>query len=180
MTQLFKLNDELEQKVFDTFSFSTMLTGLEMTIFYQNANEAYPLGDALYILNRDPMAGVLLPETFRESFPEIHSQFTRPGVFEFYLNVLRKIWGETANIEFVIPAPGKLNINIEALTLELLTFTARKIENNTYIFEDIETQAGETLVFQGTQGIKDQREANALVREIAPQGIFTQINLEIV
>lgn len=180
MTQFFKSNDELEQKVYSAFSPSTDAMGDELDDFYDSANETYPLGDALYILERDPMAGVILPETFRESFPEIHDQFTRPGVFEFYLNVLSKIWGETADIEFSVPAPGKLNINIEALTLELLTFSARKIEDNTYIFEDILTQSGDTLVFQGTQGIKDQREADALIREIAPQGIYTQVILEVI
>src|SRR5690606_18796015 len=118
-------------------------------------------------------------ETYRTAFPQIHELFTRPATFEFYLDVLRAVWGDTADITFTVPEPGQLVISIESLTLELQDFLARRIEDNTYIYETITTQEGDTILFQGTQGIKEQREADALINEISAQGVYTTIVLTI-
>lgn len=179
--QPFKENDETEAKVKNAALTALENRGDEIDDFFNDAFTAYPLGDVLYILERDPMAGVILEETYRVSFPEIHELFTRPATFEFYLDVLRSVWGDDADITFTIPEPGKLQIGISSLELELQTFLAREIVSDSYVYSEMtETLTGDTLIFQGTQGIKDQREADALINELSARGIFTTINLTIV
>lgn len=177
--QAFKDNDELEAKFKSTALPTLEAIGDELDNFFSGAHEAYPLGDVLYTLSRDPMVGVILEETFRESFTAIHNLFTRPGTFEFYLEVLKTIWGDSADITFTVPAPGKLIITIEALDLELQTFLAREIVDNMYVYHTVVDHDGDTIVFQGTQGIKTQQEANILIYELAPAGVYTEIDLTI-
>jgi len=177
--QRFKRNDETEEKILNAGVTILEELASHRQDFWNGAFTALPLGDVLYGLERDPLVGVILPETYRESYPAIHELFTRPSTFEFYLDVLKSVWGENATIEFVIPGPGRLDINIVALEVELQAFLARRIENNMYFFDEVETQDGETILFQGTLGIKTQREADALINEISAHGVITKINLTI-
>lgn len=176
--QYFKANDDLEKKVASCFLPMLLLVDGVRDDFFEGAYNAYPLGDVLANTG-DPIAQVMPIEVFRASFPEIHMLFTRPGTFEFYLTVFRKIWGEDVEVTFTVPAPGKLLIDIVALTAAYNLAMARRIVDNAYVRDEIIDQDGDNLIFLGTQGLQTQRQAENIIRELAPAGLWTEITLSI-
>lgn len=177
MTQKFKLNDELEARVASVFDPILTSLGLERVNFYEGAFTAQPLGEVLLNLKRDPMVGVISDEVYVEAFSAIHELFTRPGTFEFYLQLFRKIWGDNVDVEFTVPDPGVLEINIEAVEAISYRFIARRIVDNAYVYEPVIDDEGDNIVFQGTIGLKTQDEVDLLMKEISPANIFTTATL---
>lgn len=180
MLQPFKINDAKEKKVTDAFLSLLNLISAETDNFYSGAYESAPLGDVLFELNRSPMAGVIDKDTFRKSFFALHNIFTRPGTFEFYMDVFRAVWGVDVVVDFTIPAAGKLEIEIDALSAQLDDFLARTIVDNEYVYDEvIETDTGDNIAFQGNQGLKTQDQAEKLIFELYPAGVYTTITLTI-
>ncbi len=177
--QAFKENDLTEAKI--TACFAPLLDEIDLSRdqFNDGAYECFKLGEVLLALDRSPAVGVVSDDVFIQSFFAIHEFFTRPGTFEFYLDIFKNIWGEDVEIEFTVPAPGKLLINIEALDSVPALAIAREIVADVYVNSDIVDHDGDNLIFQTTQGIKTQREADALVRELNPAGIWVDVTLTI-
>lgn len=181
--QYFKATDEEERRVVSIFEpVISLLTGDKKEMF-DGAYEAYPLGDALWNAEASPMVGVVTPAVFRISYFAFHELFTSPATFEFYLDVFRAVWGENVEVEFVVPSPGHLQINITALDTQPEYFNTREIVNNQYVYSRVIAQGGSYdgfyLMFQGSRGIKSQQEADALIKELHPVGVYTEINLQI-
>ena len=177
--QAFKETDEIEKKVRDILLPLLTVTSNEKTEMYNGAYTAYPLGDVLYDLMRSPLARNMSKESFRTSFFAIHELFTRPGTFEFYMDVFRAVFGDDVDVEFTVPAPGKLLINVEALDIVNDLFMARSIVDNQYVQDEVIDEVGDNIVFQGTQGLKTQREVEALIYELYPAGLWVQTTLVI-
>lgn len=175
--QAFKETDEKEAKVAATFTPLLDLLSSDRDTMYDEAFSAYPLGDIFVALNNSPLARAIPADAFRKSFFAIFDLFTRPGTFEFYLTVFRAIFGEEVEVTFSVPAPGKLNINIESLNELLETFSARSIVDDAYIYDDVIDHDGDFIAFQGSQGIKTQAELDALMKELQPAGIFVTATL---
>jgi hypothetical protein len=180
MLEPFKLSDLKEKKVNDAFLALLDVVSTETDAFYAGAYESFPLGDVLYDLDRSPMAGVIDKDTFRKSFFALHNIFTRPGTFEFYMDVFRAVWGQDVDVTFTVPAAGKLEIEIDALSAQLDDFIAREIVDNQYVYDEvIETDSGDNIAFQGNQGLKTQDQAEKLIFELYPAGVYTTITLTI-
>lgn len=178
MTQRFKENDVTEPIVTNLFLSVLEELGADRDTFFDNAFLSYLLGDVLFDLNRDPLADVITREVFRASFPAIHDLFTRPGTFEFYLDVFRSVFTADTDIEFTIPGPGQLVIDVSAVTLEQFPILARRIVDDVYIYDNLVTSdTNENIVAQGISGIKTQSEMDGLAAEISAYGIFTTVNL---
>lgn len=175
--QRFKENDETEAKVIATAMPTLEALGADHDAFWEGAYSCYIFGEVLYDLGRDPMSGVIPREVYRQSFPAIHQLFSRPGTFEFYLTVFRSIWGEDVEIEFVIPSPGLLNINVAALGIGTFQFLAREIVDDLYVFSSMVDHSGDNIMFQDTMGIKTQAEIDALISELSPYGIIVDATL---
>lgn len=152
--------------------------GVDHDTFFDEAFASYLLGDVLWNLDRDPLVGVVTKEVFRSSFPAIHELFTRPGTFEFYLSVFRKIFSADVDIEFEIPGPGQLVINVSAITYENFGILTREIVDDVYVYSNLVTSdLNEPIVGQGVVGIKTQAEMEGLISEISAYGVYTEINL---
>jgi hypothetical protein len=175
--QPFKGNDVTEQKMR-----AALVPVAEELVearddFYNGAYECYKLGDVLYDTNRHPMVGVISKETFREIFPQINQAFKRPGIFEYYLDLLRAIYGEDVVVNFEIPAPGVLYINIQGLVVTNYNFVAREISGGEYFYSPVVDHDGDNILFQHTDGLKTQSEIDSIMKEISPQGIYVKANL---
>lgn len=175
--QRFKESDDLETKILAAVSAALNPISTDLDNFLAGAFTCYLLGDALYDADRDPMVGVVTRDVFRESFFAFHELFTKPGTFEFWLTLFRAIWGEDVEVEFTIPNPGQLVINISEVHVETFYLTARRIVNNAYIYENLITQADEKILAQVQIGFRTQQEVDAMTKEIAVNGIYTKINL---
>ncbi len=133
----------------------------------------------IYDTGRSPLSNAIVRSIFRESFKEIFEAFIAGGTFESYLTVFRKIFGDDVVVEFTVPDPGKLEIDITAAGLEISEFLARYIEDDAYVFDEIIDYEGDTIVFQGIKGFETQYEVEQMLRELVPAGIFTTISLTI-
>jgi hypothetical protein len=174
--QPFSSNDATEAKFRELVAALEPL-GAARDAFYADAYTAYPLGSVLYALKRSPLTRILTEETFRKSFASIYEFFTRPGTFEFYLSLLRTIFGEGAIITFTVPAPGKLEIDIDVLSAELETFLARRIVDNEYVYDTVVDEAADQVLFQGVVGVATQAELDKLMAELRVDGIYTTATL---
>lgn len=172
--------DATELKFYNAFL--GIVSGIEASEndFYTNGYSAAPLGDAIYEANKSPLTNVITKEIFRIAFNEIFDAFIAVGTAEAYLTVFRKIFGDSVEVEFVVPGPGQLDINIEALELELVNLAVREIVEDNYVLYDLITQDGlDEIMLQSVVGIDSQYELENMLREMVPQGIFTQISLTI-
>lgn len=174
--QYFK-GDDLEKKFYDAGKVILEELSLQKDLFFAGAYEAAPLGDMIYETERAPLAKAIDPLIFREAFKEIFDAFTVAGSFESYLTVFRKIFGESVDVTFVIPDPGKLEINIEASELELSEFLSRYIAENQYLFDEIVDDELDNIVFQTVKGFESQYELEQMLRELVPAGVWTEISL---
>lgn len=178
--QRFKQNDPIERKVTDCFSPMTELIENMRTEFFDGAYTSYGLGEAIFNIGADPMARSSSKETYLESYPAFHELFKKPGTFDFFLGVFRSVWGDDVEVEFSIPTPGHLVINIEALESRADNWTARSIVDNEYIYDNMVDHVGDNLMFQAVNGVKTQQEVDTMMAELSVQGIFTETTLTIV
>lgn len=178
-TQKFK-GDDFELKMEAAGSAIHDSIEAQLDAFFEGAYIAMPLGDIIYESSRAPLANAIDKEIFRQSFPEIFDAFTVAGSFDSYLTVFRKIFGDTVQVDFTVPAPGKLEIDIIADEVELSNFVARTIENNDYVYSPMITQDGvDNIMFQSIKGFKTQYELEQMLYEMVPAGIYTIISLEL-
>lgn len=180
MTPQYFKRDDFELQ-FDQ-SFFQVLTDLsaDKDDFFNGAYSAGPLGDIIFEDSRSPLAQEIPQSVFRSAFSAIFENFNFAGTFEYYMTVFRAVWGPSVTVTFTVPAPGKLEIDVEALSIELDQALARRIVSNVYVFDDLLTSNMENLLFQTAAGLKTQREAEALNRELVVGGVFVTITLEIV
>lgn len=177
--QKFKENDATESVMTAILMPSLDDVGIAHDDFFADCFNNYFFGDVLYALDRDPMVGVITQEVYRTSFPAIHELFTAPGTFEFYLSVFRKIFSDSVDVEFTIPGPGQLAIDVNALTLDSFNLMTREIVGDVYVYSRLVTSdLNEPILGHGTKGIKTQSEIEGLLSEISAYGVFTTIELE--
>lgn len=149
----------------------------EKDLLWADIYSAAPLGDVIYDSNRAPLANAIDRDIFRASFKEIFDAFVVAGSFESYLTVFRKIFGEDVDVQFTVPAPGKLNIAIIATGVEPNLFIARAIEDNAYVLDEVIDDEDDNIVFQTIKGFQSQYELEQMLFEMVPNGIYTQITL---
>lgn len=178
MAQRFK-GDDTELKFEASAEPLLSAIGTELNAMDAGAFNAMPLGDALHNLKASPLARAIKQSIFRTCFNDIFSAFVYAGSFEGYITVFKKIFGETAVIEFTVPAPGKLLINIEA-TLEEFNFVARRIVSGAYVFDNVIYEDGDgtgNILFRNFKGFESQYELEKMLFELVPGGVYTEITL---
>jgi hypothetical protein len=174
--QYFK-GDETELKTDAVGQPAFDLCSADLDDFYDDAYDAYSLGELIYDNELSPLANAIKREIFRVAFNEIFQAFTVGGTFESYLSVFRRIFGDTVDIQFTVPAAGKLEIAIEASEVELSNFLVRELDVNTYTFFNLVDQAGDKILLQTVKGFQSQYELEQMLYELVPAGVYTEITL---
>jgi hypothetical protein len=177
--QYFKENDDTEKKYEASAAPVLDDLALQKNLMFADAYSAAPLGEVIYDALRAPLAKAIKRDIFRSAFAEIFSAFVVAGSFESYLTVFRKIFGETVDIVFAVPAPGKLTITITADEMELTNALTRYIANNMYVLEPLVDYDGDNILFQTVKGFQSQYELEQMLFEMVPGGIYTLITLTI-
>lgn len=177
--QKFKETDLLETRMTNVALPIFELLSLEKDAFYEDAFNAFPLGEVLFDTARAPLTNAISREIFRVTFQEIFESFIAGGTFETYLTVFRKIFGDDVEVEFTIPEPGKLIIDIEAQEVILSDFISRTIENNAFVYDEIVDEEDDNIAFQTIQGFESQYELEKMLFEMVAAGIYTEISLTI-
>lgn len=174
--QYFK-GDDTEKKFDNSAEPINSALSLAKDDFLAGAYSAAPLGDLIFDSLRSPLANAIDKNIYRIAFSEIFDAFVKVGTFEAYITVFQKIFGDEVTIEFTVPAPGKLNIDITAAGIEISNFVSRYIEDNTYLFDNVVDDQGDQIVFQTIQGFQSQYELEQMLFEMVPGGIYTNISL---
>jgi hypothetical protein len=175
--QNFKNGDILEKKFEDSAEPILSILSQSKYEFYQGCYETGPLGDLIQVSNRSPLAKAISNQIFRLAFKQVFDAFVKVGTFEAYIVVFQKIFGESVDVQFTVPDPGKLNIDIIAEDVVLSDFVTRYIEENAYLFDEIIDDEGDNIAFQTIQGFQTQYELEQMLFEMVPAGIFTEITL---
>lgn len=178
MAQYFK-GDETELKYFN--SADPIATALEVQHdeFFDECYSCFVLGELIWDNKFSPLANAIQRDIFRESFFTLYDSFVTAGSAEAYLSVFRQIFGDDVEVTFTVPAPGKLNIDIVAATVELYEFIVRNISGNQYFFDTIVDEEDDIIVFQSIKGIESQYDLEQMLFEMVPAGIWTNITLTI-
>lgn len=178
MAQFFK-GDDTEKKYYESGrTISEVLSG-QKTEFFDQAYGCFVLGELLCDNDYSPLANAIPREIFRESFETIFDSFLVAGTFEAYLTVFRNVFGDAVEVEFTIPAPGKLQIDIVATGLAIYGMTVREIIDDAYEYFTLVDDEDDRIVLQAVKGFESQYELEQMLFEMVPAGIFTEISLTV-
>lgn len=147
--------------------------------FFDEAYACFALGDLLYTENRAPLANAVEQDIFRELFATIFEAFVSAGTFESYLSVFRNIFGDDVTVDFTVSGPGQLDIDLQATGTLTATRLSREILGGSYVYYDRLTSAGDTRVASIPKGFQTEYEAEQMLFELVPAGIYTTISLTI-
>ena len=177
--QKFSENDSNEEKLKTVIAAFMDTVDEDLDSFWSDAFTTYGLGQVLKDTSADPVSKMLILSAFLRSFKTIHESYQKPGTYKFYLDIFRKIWGETVDVEFENPAPGHLIINLDATDLQQEFLLARDIVDSQYVFDEVvTTDTGDNIIVRVTITPWTEPEVLKLMRAIAPAWLFSEVNLE--
>lgn len=174
--QYFK-GDDLEKKFYQVTEWSLDLIDSEKDAFLAESYFCYLLGEVLYDEGASTISSAIPRFVFRESFFSIFDSFINGGSFESYMIVFRAIFGDSVEVEFEVPSPGVLLINIAALEAQTEPLIGRRIIDNKYHYENILDHEGDIIMAQTTRGLKTQKDIDILMPELTPAGIYVETTL---
>lgn len=177
MPQFFKESDAQEQKFYNSAEPILSDLSLSKDEFFDDAYSCFLLGELLFDTERSPLANAIPRNIFRSSFFSLFDAFTVAGSFESYLEVFTQVFGEEVVVEFTIPGPGRLEIDITAAGFEVFQMVTRYIENNAYVFDHTVDDEGDNIVFVTVKGFESQYELEQMLFEMVPVGVKTDITL---
>jgi hypothetical protein len=177
--QVFK-GDSTELKVSESESQLHSFIKMGLDELFTNAYVVKALGRVIFDLNAAPLTNAIAREIFAACFPELFASFQVAGSFESYISVFKKIFGEDVDISFTIPAAGKLQIDIVAAEVEESNFVARRIDSETYVFDNVvERDTGDQIIFQTEKGFVGQYELAQMLTQLVPGGVYPVITLNL-
>jgi hypothetical protein len=147
--------------------------------FFSGSYACFILGELLYDTNRAPLANAIDRAIFRELFATIFNAFVSSGSLESYLTVFRNIFGSDVTVTFTVPAAGKLAISVLPVGLIQNTLLARTVGSSTYVYDEILTHDGDNLMSRNPKGFQTQYQAQQMLFEMVPGGIYTTVTLTI-
>lgn len=156
------------------------ITNIALDEFYENGFDAAPFLLMLYDEDRVPFSERIPRAAFVDFIRQALINFPVTGTFDSYLFVLRSIFGADTEIFFDVPDPGKLSIDVGALTNSEFDFVAREFIDGEYVFYEMVDYDLNILTFRGLPGIETEYELNLLFSEIMPCGISPDITLQFV
>jgi len=178
MTKYFK-GDATELKMFDSGNGILTVLGLALDEFFEDAYGSIPMGELLYDEERVPLTNAIRREIFIRSFKEIFEAWSFAGTFESYILVFKKIFGEDVEIDFTVPAPGKLEIDITTAGVQEYEILVREIVSNAYVYYSLVDDVGDFITLATVLGLETPGELEKVLFTMVPNGIFTAVTLTI-
>lgn len=164
--------DDLELKFSGSFDlvFKDMKDALLSMI--EKAYGEKALGYTLYDGNTSALNGIVERDTFALYYDDIFKAFPYGGTFESYIFILKKIFGEEAEISFTKLAPAALQIDITS-------------DRNTFFkwIESIITKAaitdenGNNIYFRRALQMTDYYKVRSILNIFKNPGIYLEFNL---
>jgi hypothetical protein len=177
--QNFKIGDEKELKMQASGEPAFASTEAALDQFYAEGPDSNAFVLSLYDQGRMPFSKRVSRAAFVDFFQEAVSRFPFAGSFESYIFILQQLFGADSTIEFTVPAPGKLEIEVNAAVDILHEAMVRELdeEGTGYTLFNLADSEGDDIVFSGVSGIETEYELQLLLAELIPGGIFPTITL---
>ncbi len=152
-------------------------TGLALDQFYSDGFECSEFLLMLYDDKRMPFSERIARDSFIKFIGSALANFPFTGTFESYLLVLVAIFGSDSDVQFDVPAPGKLDISIESYDELTFDFLVRELVDGVYEVSTLATFEDDDIVLRGVPGIESEYEMNLLFSEVIPAGIYYTFTL---
>lgn len=172
-SQKFK-GDEIELRYEESARPAMEQVGISLDQFWASAFDSAPFILNLYDDKRIPFAERVKRDAFVAFYQQVLLRFPFVGSFDSYLFILSAIFGSIQDIQFDIPSPGILFVDINSASSLDFDFIGRDVDGN--IFE-ITDHSSNVLSFRGIAGIETSAELELLFSEIMPAGISPHISL---
>lgn len=171
MKQLFN-GDDLELKFSGSFDlvFADMKEALLAII--GKAYGAKALGYTLYDGNTSPLNGVIERETFALYYDDIFKTFPYAGTFESYIFILKKIFGEEAEISFTKLAPAALQIDITSDRNTFFKWIESVVSKSA-----ITDESGNAVYFRRALGMTDYYKVRSILNIFKHPGVYLEFNI---
>ncbi len=171
--------DSTELKFHEAGLAATEIVSFEKDTFFSTVFESECFGDVLYDLKLTPLSYSIPKENYRDVFWVIFNQFPLTGTFEVFILAFKAVFGPDVEINFTVPDPGKLLIDISATGLILSDFIAREIVDNVYEFNEVIDDEGDNIAFLSLKGFANQYQVERMLFEMVVAGIYVEVTLEI-
>lgn len=176
MVQRFKGDEtELQIEAAGEVAFDVCKTSLDE--FYADAFEASDFLLSLYDEGRMPFSDRIPRNAFVDFLRKAIPQFPVTGTFESYLFIIEALFGAGSDVQFTVPAPGKLQISVSATSAISFEFVGREVVDGAYVEVEMIDSDGEILEFRGISGIDSEAKLDGLLSELIPAGIYPEIEL---
>ncbi len=176
ITQKFK-GDDLELRMEAAASPAFDLCSVALDEFLADGYLASPFLLMLYDEGRMPFSDRVPRDSFVEFFKEALERFPFTGTFEAYIFIIQAIFGSGSGILFDVPAPGKIEMLVNASSSLEFQFIAKEFIDGEYVESLIVDSDDNLLQFSGISGIDSEYELKQLLAELIPAGIFPDITL---
>lgn len=145
--------------------------------FEQGGKTCEPFLLMLYDSGRMPFSERIPRETFAAFFREALERFPFTGTFEAYIFILEKIFGEGSSVLFQVPAPGKLEMLVNAASSIEFNFIVKEFVLGSGVESNLVDSDGSQITFRGISGIDSEYKLNLLLAEMIPAGIYPDVTL---
>lgn len=179
MAQNFK-GDATELKMQAVMNPVFDITDIALNEYFEQGFDSNAFLLLLYDERRMPFSERINRDAFIQFIKEALRNFPFTGTFESYLFILRAVFGADSDVMFTVPAPGKLEIAVDAFSEVSFDFIGREEVGGVYSEFTVATNEGDDIVFRGISGIQTEYELNLLFSEIMPAGIVPTISLDFV
>lgn len=177
MTQNFK-GDITELKYQAAGSKPFEITRVSLHEFFVGAFDCDEFLLMLYDSGRMPFSNRVPREAFVNFIRQAIPDFPATGTFEVYIFMIRALFGSTATIQFTVPGPGKLDIEVNAPGSSLVfDWVVKEIVGGATILSQLVTHDDEEFQLNGISGIETEAQLKVLIAELMPAGIYTTLAL---
>jgi hypothetical protein len=174
--QYFK-GDATEMKFDEAGKPAMDVCGVALSQYYNQAYDAETFLLMLYDEGRMPFGSKIPRDAFVSFIRQAIPNFPRTGTFQMLIFLIKEIFGEVTEVLFTVPAPGRLQIEINAAAVIEFNAIHHKVINGIEEVGNIVDADGNLLTFVGISGIDTEYDFNQVFSEIFPAGIVPEITL---
>lgn len=168
--------DETELKIQSVADPLLNIVKLGLDDFYANGFRSTPFITMLRDENRIPFSLKIKETFFTAFFLEALENFRFVGSFESYLLILTAAFGAETVINFEVPSPGHLILNVN-FNQQIFELIGREFVDGAYVFYNVASTDSEDITCEGLTGVDTIEELELLFSEITPEGIFLDLHM---
>lgn len=176
ITQKFK-GDALELKMEEVGIPAMDLCGQALDDYNAGGYDSAPFLLMLYDEGKMPFSDRVPRDSFVAFFREALTRFPFTGTFESYIFIMQSIFGDGSTVLFDVPAPGKIQMLVNAASSLEFNFVAKEFIDGIVQENNVVDSDGNQFTFRGIFGIDSEFELQMLLAELIPAGIFPDITL---